>query len=89
MDAKSVQGLDPGLVGVSTDWELLTLADADLTKEARYLWILTEGDVKVTRLDGVAQVLPGVPAGSYLMGAVKRVWLTGTHASAKIVAFYR
>lgn len=81
--------MEPGLVGVSKSWGKITTSDTtDLTTPARYILAITAGDIKVGKLDGTSEVIASVAAGTYLMGAVARVYTTGTHASPNIIGFY-
>lgn len=54
----------------------------DLTIQTRGLYVGGTGDVKVTSITGDVVTFVGVPAGMVLPIRVKRVWATGTTATA-------
>jgi hypothetical protein len=60
---------------------------ANLTKEARALWIGGGGNVKVITVDGSTITMVGVAAGSIIPVRVKRVFSTDTTATS-IVALW-
>lgn len=54
---------------------------ADLTDDARCLWIGGAGAVKVTTVGGSTETFSGCTAGSILPVQVRRVFSTGTTAT--------
>lgn len=62
----------------SSDWGYVTISDvADSATGWRYLLIATAGTLKVTTAAGTVLTTPSLPAGTYIMGGVRRVWATG------------
>lgn len=62
----------------SASWGFVTTSDvADSSVAWRYLLITTAGTLKVTTAAGTVLTTPSIPAGTYLMGGVRRVWATG------------
>jgi len=58
----------------------------------RYLLFTVAGSLRVTNGAGVTYVIPTLPAGTYFMGEVRRVWATGgslnATAGANVLGFY-
>jgi len=79
------KGKAPGWESPPTSGAALTPADADFSNGVIYraLWVGTGGTVVVRFADDSTDVtLTKVPDGTLLVGAVKRLALTGTTASA-------
>jgi hypothetical protein len=72
-----LKGLAPAVGGAA----VVPNDGADLAFEARSLYVGGAGDVKVTTVDGSVLVFAGVPAGTVLPVAARRVWATGSTAT--------
>ncbi len=87
-DAAVVYGRGSGLsylkgLGVAVGGAAVTPSDAaDLAFTARSLYVGGAGDVKVDTANGDTLVFSAVPAGTVLPVAVKKVYATGTTATA-------
>lgn len=77
--------VSPGFESPATHAAAVTPNDsADLGTVSRSLYVGVTGDVKVTTRDGDTEVFVAVPAGSWMPVAAKKVFATGTTASAII-----
>lgn len=62
----------------SASWGFVTISDsADAPVAWRYLLLTASGTLRVTNMSGVEVIIPALPAGTYFMGGVRRVWATG------------
>lgn len=66
-------------LGVATGGAALTPADSDLSTPVRAIWVGTQGNLRVTTVNGDDFVLPN--AVGLIPLAVRRVWATNTTAT--------
>ena len=62
-------------------------ADVDLKTVTRAIYVGGAGNVKVQMLSGVDVTFTAVPVGTYLPIRVKKIYATGTSASAILALF--
>lgn len=70
--------------GPATTFDVITPADADLSRPIRALEVIDGGVVKVTTLAGDVRTTPTLPAGFIIKSGIVRVWATGTTAASLI-----
>ena len=82
----SASGVSHGFVSKSDS--------VDQARHWRYLLFTAAGSLKITASDGTTYIIPSLPAGTYFMGSVARVWATGggatlnATAEATVIGFY-